>query len=140
MTTPLLPTSALLTTDLGTFLGNPSIDTTRAQLMLDGAIAACSIYLNPLPETAEFTVLSVAARAYANPTGVVTEGVGPFHVRPGDIYLTKQERQFLKSLAGRAGAFSIDPTPVDAGQGLDVWDQNVTWIDGIPLLDQPFEG
>jgi hypothetical protein len=62
--------------------------------------------------------LSVAGRAYVNPQQVSYETIGPMSVqRPsgsGGLYLTKADRTALKSLAGRGGAFTVDPTPATA--------------------------
>ncbi|MFC4512220.1 hypothetical protein [Streptomyces ehimensis] len=62
-------------------------------------------------------MLSVAARAYANPQGIVAETVGPYSVqRPqAGLYMTRDERRSLKLMAGRGGAFTINPTPPGAG-------------------------
>jgi len=86
--------------------------------------------------------LTVAARAYSSPTTATMETAGPFSVqRPaGGVYLTRTERQALKTLAGRGGAFSIDPTPADALQGLSPWSENVTWLDGVPLAEDVDRG
>jgi hypothetical protein len=130
-------------TDLDVLLGlNGSIDTARATLLLGLATDLCSSIVTPLPDASRAVVLSIAARAYANPTGMAAQTVGPESVQygtqyggtAGGIYLTKQDRATLRRIAGTGGAFTVDPTPADAGQGLPVWDQNVTWLDGIPLL------
>lgn len=123
--------------DLATFLGESSLDEARASLMLTLARQACEVYVSPLPDSALGVVLTVAARAYSSPTTATMETAGPFSVqRPaGGVYLTRTERQALKTLAGRGGAFSVDPTPADALQGLNPWNQNVTWLDGVPLAE-----
>lgn len=129
------------TDDLSTFLGGQPVDIVRGQMMLDGAVALCSTIVSPLPDTAKLLVLSVAARPFANPQGVTAETVGPFNVsRPGGVYLTRAERLTLRALAGRGGAFSIDPTPAGAGEGLQPWDQNVTWLEGVPIADNYSSG
>jgi hypothetical protein len=51
------------------------------------------------------------------------------------VSLTSANRRELRQLGGRGGAFSIDPTPVDAGAGLPVWNVNATYLDGVPGLD-----
>jgi hypothetical protein len=120
-----------------TFLNVSTIDPARATLMLDLAVAECSAYVAPLTDAALGVVLSVAARAYAAPTMAATESVGPFSVsRPaGGVYLTRSERRTLQRISGRGGAFSVDPTPADAGQGLAPWDQNVTWLTEVPFAE-----
>lgn len=109
---------------LGLFLGLGEIDGDRADLLIATAISLCQTVVKPLPEGAEAVVLSVAGRAYVNPQQVSYETIGPMSVqRPsgsGGLYLTKADKSALKSLAGRGGAFTIDPTPETA-------DPSPTW-------------
>lgn len=109
---------------LGLFLGLDEIDGDRADLLIASALSLCQTVVKPLPEGAEAVVLSVAGRAYVNPQQVSYETIGPMSVqRPsgsGGLYLTKADKSALKSLAGRGGAFTVDPTPDTA----DPW---VTW-------------
>lgn len=110
--------------DVGLFLGLDEVDGARADLLLTQAIALCQSVVKPLPTEATAVVLSVAGRAYVNPQQVSYETIGPMAVqRPqgsGGLYLTKADKVVLKSLAGRGGAFAVDPTPVD----VNPW---VTW-------------
>lgn len=103
---------------LGLFLDLPEINGDRADLLLEQAVALCETVVKPLPDRATAVVLSVAGRAYVNPQQVSYETIGPMSVqRPsgsGGLYLTKSDKTALKSLAGRGGAFTIDPTPVTA--------------------------
>lgn len=103
---------------LGLFLDLPEINGDRADLLLEQAVALCETVVKPLPDRATAVVLSVAGRAYVNPQQVSYETIGPMSVqRPsgsGGLYLTKADKTALKSLAGRGGAFTIDPTPVTA--------------------------
>ncbi|MFE4818632.1 hypothetical protein ACFRFU_19795 [Streptomyces sp. NPDC056704] len=103
---------------LGLYLGLDEILGDRADLLLVTATALCKTVVSPLPEGAEAVVLSVAGRAYVNPQQVAYETIGPMSVqRPsgsGGMYLTKADRTALKSLAGRGGAFTVDPTPASA--------------------------
>ncbi|MFF9309891.1 hypothetical protein ACF1BS_03180 [Streptomyces sp. NPDC014748] len=103
---------------LALYLGLEEIDGSRAGLMIQTAIQLCQTIVKPLPEGAEAVVLSVAGRAYVNPQQVSYETIGPMSVqRPqgsGGLYLAKGDKAALKSLAGRGGAFTIDPTPADA--------------------------
>ncbi|MEV6777011.1 hypothetical protein [Streptomyces syringium] len=103
---------------LADFLGQ-DVQDDRAALIITQAEALCRAVVNPLPEGAGAVVLSVAARAYANPQGIVAETVGPYSVqRPqsqAGLYMTRDERRSLKLMAGRGGAFSINPTPTGAG-------------------------
>lgn len=109
---------------LGLFLGLDEIDGDRADLLINSALALCQTIVKPLPEGAEAVVLSVAGRAYVNPQQVSYETIGPMSVqRPsgsGGLYLTKADKSALKSLAGRGGAFTVDPTPATA-------DPSPTW-------------
>ncbi|NED75405.1 hypothetical protein G3I51_24385 [Streptomyces sp. SID9944] len=104
--------------ELGLILGLGEIDGARADLLIRTAIQLCQTIVKPLPEGAEAVVLSVAGRAYVNPQQVSYETIGPMSVqRPqgsGGLYLAKGDKAALKSLAGRGGAFTIDPTPADA--------------------------
>lgn len=107
------------TTDLDTFLGlGDSIDTARAQLLLDLVEDDAASVTTPLPATARGVILTAAARAYANPAGTASETVGSVSTTygtGGGMYLTRAERRTLRRLAGiGAGAFTIDPTPADA--------------------------
>lgn len=107
---------------LRVYLGLDTIDETRAELMIGQAILLAESIVKPLPDAASAVVLAVAGRAYANPQGIAYETVGPVSVqRPqAGLYMTRDERRTLQRLAGRGGAFTIDPTPADA-------DPDVTW-------------
>ncbi|MFJ4925270.1 hypothetical protein [Streptomyces sp. NPDC088736] len=119
---------------LGLYLGLDEILGDRADLLLTTATALCKTIVSPLPEGAEAVVLSVAGRAYVNPQQVSYETIGPMSVqRPsgsGGLYLTKADRTALKALAGRGGAFTVDPTPATA-------DPSPTWPldDGAGFLE-----
>lgn len=122
---------------LGLFLGLDEIDGNRADLLITSAISLCQTIVKPLPEGAEAVVLSVAGRAYVNPQQVSYETIGPMSVqRPqgsGGLYLTKADKSALKSLAGRGGAFTVDPTPATA-------DPSPTWpIDDASGFFEDFE-
>lgn len=122
---------------LGLFLGLDEIDGDRADLLIASAISLCQTVVKPLPEGAEAVVLSVAGRAYVNPQQVSYETIGPMSVqRPqgsGGLYLTKADKSALKSLAGRGGAFTVDPTPSTA-------DPSPTWpLDGLTGWAEDYE-
>lgn len=108
--------------ELRVYLNMDEIDQTRADLMIDQAVLLAESIVKPLPDAASAVVLAVAGRAYANPQGIAYETVGPVSVqRPqAGLYMTRDERRTLQRLAGRGGAFTVDPTPVDA-------DPSVTW-------------
>jgi hypothetical protein len=103
---------------LGLFLDLAEINGERADLLLEQAVALCETVVKPLPDQATAVVLSVAGRGYVNPQQVSYETIGPMSVqRPqgsGGLYLTKADKTALKSLAGRGGAFTVDPTPATA--------------------------
>ncbi|MER7507079.1 hypothetical protein ABTX82_01820 [Streptomyces lavendulae] len=109
---------------LALYLGLPEIDGDRSDLLISQAVALCQSVVKPLPDEATAVVLSVAGRAYVNPQQVSYETIGPMSVqRPqgsGGLYLTKADKAALKSLAGRGGAFTVDPTPATA-------DPSPTW-------------
>ncbi|WP_018385258.1 hypothetical protein [Wenjunlia vitaminophila] len=115
--------------DLALYLGLTEIDGARADLLISQAVALCETVVRPLPDQATAVVLSVAGRAYVNPQQITYETIGPMSVqRPsgsGGLYLTKNDKAALKSLAGRGGAFTVDPTPAGA-------DSSPTWP---PSLD-----
>ncbi|GHG14972.1 hypothetical protein ACFFSH_38180 [Streptomyces filamentosus] len=122
--------------DLALYLGLGEIDGPRADLLITQAIALAESVVKPLPDQATAVVLSVAGRAYVNPQQVTYETIGPQTVqRPagsGGLYLTKADKAALKSLAGRGGAFTVDPTPADA-------DPSPTWpIDDL-YTGEPYE-
>ena len=104
--------------DLALYLGLDEINGNRADLLIQQAMNLCLAVVRPLPEEATAVVLSAAGRAYVNPQQVSYETIGPMSVqRPsgsGGMYLTKADKTTLKSLAGRGGAFTIDPTPAAA--------------------------
>lgn len=108
--------------ELRVYLNMDQIDQTRADLMIKQAVLLAESIVKPLPDAASAVVLAVAGRAYANPQGVAYETVGPISVqRPqAGLYMTRDERRTLQRLAGRGGAFTIDPTPAEA-------DPTVTW-------------
>ncbi|MGW6946187.1 hypothetical protein ACWGHD_04590 [Streptomyces xanthophaeus] len=103
---------------LALYLGLEEIGGDRADLLIEQAVALAESVVKPLPDQATAVVLSVAGRAYVNPQQVSYETIGPMSVqRPtgsGGLYLTKADKAALKSLAGRGGAFTVDPTPETA--------------------------
>lgn len=108
--------------DLGLYLGLDQIDGTRAEFLLEQALLLAASIVSPVPDTAKPVILAAAGRAYSNPQGVAQETVGPYSVqRPqAGLYFTRAEQAILKRLAGRGGAFTIDPTPTTA-------DPDISW-------------
>ncbi|MFH9579134.1 hypothetical protein [Streptomyces globisporus] len=121
---------------LGMYLGMAEIDGDRADLLIQQAVALAQSVVRPLPDDASAVVLSVAGRAYVNPQQVSYETIGPMSVqRPtgsGGLYLTKADKAALKSLAGRGGAFTVDPTPASA-------DPSPTWPIDDTFFGDEFE-
>lgn len=122
---------------LGLYLGLSEIDGDRADLLIQAAIGLCQTVVSPLPDGAQAVVLSVSGRAYVNPQQISYETIGPMSVqRPqgsGGLYLTKSDKSALKSLAGRGGAFTVDPTPATA-------DPSATWpLDDFTIFTDDFE-
>jgi hypothetical protein len=130
-----------LVDDFGTYLGvaRADLDETRAVLILNLAIDRCSTIVTPLPDAAKAIVFDVAQRAYSNVSGASSEGVGPFSrsLPAIGVSLTSANRRELRQLAGRGGAFTIDPTPADALANLNPWDRNTSWLNGVPELEEP---
>lgn len=105
--------------DLAVYMGMAgSIDTDRAQLLLDLAEGEASAIVTPLPPAARSVILTCAARAYVNPEGNSSSSVGSVSssFTSGGLYLMRNERRTLERMAGiGGGAFSINPAP-DAGK------------------------
>ena len=103
-------------TDLATYLGADSIDIGRATLVIELAQSVAEAVASPLTVGARAVVLACAARAYTNPQQIPDETIGPFR-RSGmqaGVFLTRDERKTLKLLAGRGGAFTVNPmAPID---------------------------
>ncbi|MGW0984284.1 hypothetical protein ACWD33_26115 [Streptomyces xiamenensis] len=102
--------------DLALYLGLNEIQGNRADLLIAQAVALATAVVSPLPNGATAVVLSAAGRAYSNPSGATYETIGPMSVqRPqAGLYLTRAEKSALKAMAGRGGAFTVDPTPETA--------------------------
>lgn len=88
--------------ELGTYLGDDSIDTDRATLIIADAQAACETVVNPVPAGKLFVLRRVAARAYLagggqargyqlQMAGVDSAESGPW----AGVYLTEQDRSDL---------------------------------------------
>lgn len=138
-----MSTPIAVASDLGTYLKDPDIDTVRATQSLLLAQNLCETVWSPIGDTALGIVLGVAARQFNNVTSAQAVGIGSANISYGSqgatgvggLYLSRSDIRTLRLLAGRGGAFSIDPTPTDAGEGLMPWDQNVTWLTGVPLAE-----
>jgi hypothetical protein len=117
MSTPVATAS-----DLETYLGmaTGTIDTSRAMFIIGLAQDECESIVLPLPTTARGVVLSVAARAFNNPTSAhqmnlgsagVSYGGSGASVGIGGLYLSKADKATLRRLAGRGAAFTADTMP-----------------------------
>jgi len=103
--------------DLQTFM-NVTLDEPRAQQLLDCVEADAATIVNPIPATAMGVILTAAARAMPNPSGVASQSVAGTTTTwgQGQLYLTRAERRALRRLAGiGAGAFTVNPA-VKAGK------------------------
>lgn len=125
--------------ELGIYLDLSEVDGDRAGFLIAKAASLCETVVKPLPDGADTVVLSVAGRAYVNPQQVSYETIGPMSVqRPqgsGGLYLTKADKTALKALAGRGGAFTVDPTPATADPSptypvVDGYGQPLEWEPG----------
>lgn len=88
--------------DLGTYLGDDSLNIDRAQMIIDDAYAACQSVINPVPESKTFVVRRVAVRAYVGASGQArgyqleqadADYTGSAPV--SGVYLTRWDRQDL---------------------------------------------
>jgi hypothetical protein len=147
-----LPPVEELLPDFEARLGVPvgslaGVDLARAQAALADAsdlvtAAAGDDLGDPVAPVAVAITLNVARRAYLNPSGAVSETVGPYSVRYGDdspngVYLTDAERAALHSLgSSHVGLGTIETWRGDEGSTLYVFDQDgVNGSDPIPWLD-----
>lgn len=126
--------------DLTTFLGTDT-NADRATLLIGLAEKLCKSVVSPLPDGAEATVLAVASRAYANPQNAQFAATGPYSTSygttGGGLWLTSRDEATIRRLAGGGGAFTIDPTPADAGPA-NYWAQvpeNLADVTSAPFLD-----
>jgi hypothetical protein len=114
----------------------------RAYMLLTLAEGLCLSVVNPLPSGAEAVVLDIAARAYTNPTNLTEQATGPYiaayRLRWGGLWLTSRNEAVLRGLAGSGQAFTINPTPADAGPA-NFWAQ-VPEVPGEAYTDPPFYG
>ena len=104
--------------DLQTFTGL-TLDEDRAQQLLDLIEADATGIVNPLPQAAMGVILTAAARALPNPSGVVSQSVAGASTTwgAGQLYLSRAERRALRRIAGiGGGAFTVSPAP-KAGKG-----------------------
>jgi hypothetical protein len=124
-----MSTPIAVASDLGTYLGDPAIDSTRATQSLQLAQDLCETIWSPLGPTALGTVLAVAARQYANATSANNVALGSGHIGYGGpgasqgiggLYLSRSDKTTLRRLAGRGGAFSVSVLPTGASAVLSV--------------------
>lgn len=147
-----LPPVEELLPDFEARLGVPigslaGVDLARAQACLSDAsdlvtAAAGDDLGDPVAPVAVTITLNVARRAYLNPSGAVSETVGPYSVKYADdsangVYLTDAERSALHSLgSSHVGLGVIETYRGDDVGTLYVYDQDgVNGGDAIPWLD-----
>ena len=126
MTSPLVQPG-----DLGVYLKDTSIDTARAQAMIDDAQTLCATIVSPLPAAASVVVKRVAARAYVSTTqsrsgqsAAVGAVIGSQSGVGGGVWLSRTDVVDLRRMAGGGSAFSIDPLPSTYAPPADLpyWD------------------
>lgn len=107
--------------ELGVYLGDDAINTARAEQMLRLSQDLCETVVNPLPVQGKAVLLAVAARAYNNVTAAHRVTIGTAEVSYGTqysssgiggLFLARPEKATLRRLAGRGGAYTIDPLPL----------------------------
>lgn len=105
--------------DLGMLVGR-DVDTDRGEFILTHLGNLAQAYVTPMTDAAWSVVLLAAVRLYTNASGATQTTLGPesagFTV--AGVNFTKAERAQLRMLGGQGGAFTIDPTPEDAGYEL----------------------
>lgn len=120
-------TPVITYSDLGTYLNDVAIDSARATFIIAQAQTLCESIVNPLPAGASAVVLDVAARAFLNPQQLANASIGTAHLQfgasnqggsIGGLYLSRANKNMLRTMAGRGAAFSADtlPTGVNAVQ------------------------
>lgn len=117
-------------------------DLARAQAVLSDAralvtAAAGSALADPPQQVAVAVLLMAARRAYLNPSGAVSETVGPYSIRYGDdspngVYLTPREVESLRKLAKGRGIYTMRVERDDLDDTLWVGDQWAPLSDPIP--------
>lgn len=128
-------------TDLSLYLGE-TLDVDRANKFIDLAEKLCLSVVSPLPDGAEAVVLDVATRGYSNPQNITEQATGPYIAAYGSVggglWLTRNNTATLRRLSGSGQAFTIDPTPADAGPA-NYWAQ-VPESESDILANAPFYG
>lgn len=91
--------------------------------------------LTAVPDAAFDVTLSVAARAWRNPSGVIQDTAGPFTVRYPEqqaegTYLTEAEKQMLDTLRSSARLWTQSLTKeddylTDISPDLNIWGEDV---------------
>jgi hypothetical protein len=108
--------------DLGVYL-KTTVDTEQATAFLEAAQQRCEAVISPLPATAKWVVVGVAARGYNNPTSAHQAGIGSAQVSYGapnssvgigGMFLSKEDVKTLRRLGGRTGTFTVDMLGPDA--------------------------
>lgn len=126
---------------LSFYLGQ-TLDIDRANLLIDLAEKLCLAVVSPLPDGAEAVVLDVTSRCYTNPQNVTEQATGPYITAYGSVagglWLTRNNTATLRRLAGSGQAFTIDPTPANAGPA-NYWAQ-VPENESDILANAPFYG
>jgi len=107
--------------DLADWLGQRQINEDRANAVLVAASAMVRSEagqtwlddggaLDSPPETVVAITVQVAAKMWANPTGVSQQTTGPFSSSFARQYLTPEDRKYLNSLQPTAGVWTLSTT------------------------------
>jgi GH24 family phage-related lysozyme (muramidase) len=90
-----------------------------------------------VPDIITSVTLSVAARAYRNPDGVRSEGIGDYQVTyagfGAGIYLTEAEQDLVKQASRRLGVWSLATTRGELETGT-IWIPVEGDVDPFPML------
>lgn len=90
----------------------------RGEFILSHLGNLAASYVEPMTDAAWSVVLLAAVRLYVNSSGATQQSIGTeaasFTI--AGVNFTRAERIELKRLGGRGGAFTVDPTPEDAGE------------------------
>ena len=135
--------------ELALFLGVASVDEDRAALLLGLAEDAATAVLpagTVLPDAAKGVVLSVAARAFTNPSDASSESVGGVSTGywhgGGGLSLSRSERRLIQRAAGLGGgAFTVNPAPNAGATYVDplappTLDDAEDWLNAYPDIFQ----
>lgn len=111
--------AAPTSTELGLMIGQP-VDVDRAEYILSHLGDLARTYVDPMTDAAWSVVMLAAVRLYVNAPGASYQTIGPESAQftISGVNFTKNEQAELRRIGGKGGAFTIDPSPADAGDFL----------------------